>query len=139
MKNSALSVYYKIWVDAIQYTKSNKAEGKSWKLFTIIPISILQGINFVTILLWIRAFSNRKFTVILPVSIFSAIPLNTFISIILTFFLPFVILNYLLIFNNKRYDILMKMYNPRNGKRYFWYIALTLGIFVIPYLLKVIF
>jgi hypothetical protein len=139
MKNSALSPYYKIWVDAIELTKSSKAEGKNWKLFTIIPISVLQGINLLTILLWIRALSNRKFMVLIPVSVFNAIPFNTFISVVLTFFLPFLILNYLLIFNNNRYQMLMKIYNPRNGKRYFWYIALSLGIFVIPYLLKLIF
>jgi hypothetical protein len=139
MKNSVLSPYYKIWADAIELAKSSKTERKNWKLLTIIPISVLQGINLVTILLWIRALSHRKFTVIIPVNIFHAVPFNTFISVILTFFLPFVIFNYLLILNNDRYHMLMKIYPPRNGKRYFWYIAFSLGIFIIPYLLKVIF
>jgi hypothetical protein len=134
-----LTVYYKIWADAITVTKASKSEGKNWKIFTIIPISALQGINLATILIWIRAFSHRKFTVILPVSIFDLIPANTAISILLTFFLPFLILNYLLIFNNERYNELTKTYKTRNGHWYLWYIALTLGIFAAPHVLQWIF
>jgi hypothetical protein len=134
-----LSLYYKIWTDAITVTKASKAEGKNWKIFTIIPISVLQGINLVTILIWIRAFSHRKFTVILPVGLFNVKPADTLISIVLTFFLPFLILNYLLVFTNERYNMLLKTYNGRNGKLYFWYIALTFGIFAGPYVLKIIF
>jgi len=133
-----LSVYYKIWVDAIKVTQSSKSEGKNWKLFTIIPISILQGINLATILLWIHAL-NRRFTVLLPLRVINLNPVNTSISLFLTFFLPFVILNYLLIFYGERYNMLAKIYRPLNGKRYFWYIAITLGMFALPYVLQWIF
>jgi hypothetical protein len=134
-----LSLYYRIWTDAIQLTKSSKSEGKNWKIFTIIPISALMGINLVTIFLWIRALSNRKFTVILPLKIFNVDPFNIAVSIIITFFLPFIILNYLLIFDRDRYNELIKTYKSRSGKLYLWYIALTLGIFAAPYILKWIF
>ncbi|MBS1524034.1 MAG: hypothetical protein JST19_00205 [Bacteroidetes bacterium] len=135
-----LSVYYKIWVDAIKVTQSSKSEGKNWKIFTIIPISLLMGINLATVLIWIRAFSYRKFVVVLPVNIFDLNAINTFISLALTFFAPFVILNYLLIFNRERYSMLLKIYRPeRSGKRYFWYAGISVGILVVPYLLKLIF
>jgi len=134
-----LSLYYKIWADAIVFTKTSKTEGKNWKIFTIVPISALMGVNLVTLLLWIRAFSHRKFTVILPVSIFNVNLINIAISIIITFFLPFVVLNYLLIFDNERYNKLIKTYNTSGGKVYLWYIALTLGIFAAPYVLQVLF
>ena len=134
-----LSLYYKIWADAIVFTRASKTEGKNWKIFTILPISALMGLNLVTLLLWIRAFSHRRFTVILPVSIFDVSLINTAVSIIITFFLPFVVLNYLLILNNNQYRELMKTYKPAGGKHYFWYIALTFGVFAVPYLLKWIF
>lgn len=134
-----LSLYYKIWTSAIMVTKASKAEGKSWKMFTIIPISALMGINLVTILLWAKALSNRKFIVILPVGLTRVVPMNTLISIILTFFIPFLILNYLLIFYGERYNMLLKRYIPKNGRRYFWYIGITLGIFALPYVLKWVF
>lgn len=102
-------------------------------------MSALQGINLATILLWIKGASGRQFKVILPIQVVNLNPINTFISIVLTFFLPFVILNYLLIFNGNRYILLSKMYSPRNGKLYLWYMALSAGILVVPYLLKWIF
>jgi hypothetical protein len=134
-----LSLYYKVWTDAITVTKASKTEGKNWKIFTIVPISALMGINLATILLWIRALSDRKFIVILPLRVMNLSPVNTFISIILTFFLPFVIVNYLLIFYGERYNLLLKIYRPKNGKRYFWYIGITLGIFALPHVFKWIF
>lgn len=133
-----LSVYYKIWVDAISVTRASKSEGKSWKLFTIIPISFLQGINLVTILLWVKSLDHR-FTVVLPVNLLNVGPVNVAISLLLTFFIPFVILNYLLILYNNRYKMLMETYKPRNGKRYLWYIAITLGVFALPHVLGWIF
>lgn len=134
-----LSAYYKIWVDAILFAKSNKAESQSWKVFTMIQISILQGLNLATLLLLIRAFSNRKFRVVLPVGIFNVTIVDVAISLLLTFFLPFVILNYLLIFSNDRYNQLINTYKSTSRKWYLWYAAITLGIFFIPYIVKIIF
>jgi len=134
-----LTFYYRIWADAIMVTRSSKTEGKNWKIFTIIPISALMGINLATILLWMRALSDREFAVILPLEVTHVVPINIFISIILTFFTPFLILNYLLIFYADRYNMLLKTYRAPHRRRYFWYIGLTLGIFVAPYVLKWIF
>jgi hypothetical protein len=135
-----LSLYYKIWVDAIVSTKSlGSDEFKNWKVFTIIPISALQGINLLTILLWIRGLSDIEFAVLLPVKLFNVILLNEFIAVILTFFIPFLLLNYLLIFSNQRYKTLLKEYRADNGKRYLWYIAITGGLWATPYLLKLLF
>jgi len=134
-----LSLYYKIWADAIRLTKSSKTESENWKMFTIIPISILQGVNLLTLLFWIRWLSDKETAIILPMKLFNVGLLNDFVSIILTFFLPFVILNYLLIFYNDRYNDLLKTYRGRGGKLYLWYMALTLGIFALPYVLKFLF
>src|SRR3569833_751423 len=134
-----LAGYYKIWVDAILVTRSSKTESQNWKAFTIIPISALQGINLATFLLLIRAFSSRNFKVVLPVSLFNLQPANTFISILLTFFTPFVILNYLLILNNDRYNDLIKIYRPSCKNWYMWYAIITVSIIAVPYLFKVLF
>jgi hypothetical protein len=133
-----LSVYYKIWVDAIRVTKAINPEKRHWKPLTIIPISVLQGINMATVLLWIKALDS-KFTVVIPVRILNVNPMNTAISLVLTFFLPFVIFNYLLILYDDRYLALMQRYRPRSGRRYFWYIAITLSVFALPYILQWIF
>ncbi len=43
-----LELYYKIWVDAIASAKAKKSQPGNWKLYTIVPISLLQGINLFT-------------------------------------------------------------------------------------------
>lgn len=134
-----LSVYYKIWIDAIKFTQTKTGKTGNWMLATIIPISIFQGINLLTILLWLRAFSKKELLVIFPLHIFNVGPVNSFISVIVTYFVPFVILNYLLIFYNRKYNELMKRYRARNGKRYLGYALISIGICVAPMILKRIF
>jgi hypothetical protein len=134
-----LSVYYKIWVDAITFSKQKTGEKGNWKLLTIIPISVIQGVNFLTILLWMRSLTHKETLVLFPVSIFSVGPFNTFLSILITFFIPFFILNYLLIFSNQRYKALIKIYNTKNGKLYMKYCLWSAGILIAPIILKWIF
>jgi hypothetical protein len=135
-----LSLYYQIWVDAILVTKSAKGdEARNWKLFTIIPISALQGTNLFTILLFIRSISSIKFSIVLPMRLFSVVLLDDFISALLTFFVPFVLLNYLLIFNNGHYNELMKTYKSSSRKFYFWYFALSVGILAVPLIARLLF
>lgn len=134
-----LNTYYRIWVDAITAERSKKGEQGSWKAFTIIPISILQGINLLTLIFLIRIITHGGVPVVLSLNIFRERALNTFLAGALTFFVPFVILNYLLIFYNQRYNDLLRIYRDSNGKLYRKYFLITIGIIVIPMLLKFIF
>ncbi len=134
-----LSIYYKIWVDAIVSERAKKGDQGSWKAFTIIPISILQGINLLTLIFVIRIITNKGIPVMLSMGMFRERAINTFFVGILTFFVPFVILNYLLIFYNERYQNLIKKYNDKQGKLYRNYFFWSAGVIVIPLLLKLIF
>lgn len=134
-----LGLYYKIWVDAIKSIQSNKAEQASWKAYTIIPISILMGINLFTLFFWMKTLFNKNLPLFFPIVIFNAKLINSFISIIVTLFIPFVILNYLLIFNNDRYETLLKEYNSSNGKLYRNYSLISLGVLIIPFIIAKMF
>jgi hypothetical protein len=133
------SLYYKIWVDAIKTEKAKRVEARNWKLYTIIPISLLQGINLFTFFYWMKVVVNRMLPLFFPVTIFNARLINAFISIIITLFIPFVILNYLLIFNNERYEELMIKYKSGDKKLYKKYSLITLGLFIIPLIIKAMF
>lgn len=134
-----LSLYYKIWVDAL--TLSQKKTGKSgnWKLLTLIPISVLNGVNLLAIFLFARVLSHDQTLGLFPVHIFNVEPLNKFISVLITYFIPFLILNYLLIFGVNQYDRLMEEYSSQNGKFYLWYAIISVGIIVVPIAIGVIF
>lgn len=133
-----LSIYYKIWVDAITQEKAKKREdGKYWKAFTIIPMSLVQGVNLLTLLFIFRFFTDIPILFTLDLTRDKAI--NGFIAGLLVFFIPFVLLNYLLIFYNNRYNKLMNLYPSRNNKLYRNYVLISLGIIVIPFVFKLFF
>lgn len=134
-----LSTYYKIWVDAIVQERAKKGDQGNWKAFTIIPMSLLQGINLLTLLFVVRIITHRGIPIVLSLNIFRERALNTFFAGIFTFFIPFLILNYLLVFYNERYQQLTKTYAASNGKLYRKYFFITVGVIVIPLALKLIF
>ncbi len=130
-----LSLFYKIWVDAITATRAKRAEAGNWKLYTLVPMSVLEGINLLTFFLWMKTIVNRRLPLVLPVDIFHYRLINDFISIIVTLFIPFVILNYLLIFSNDRYQHLLLQYPADGSKLYKKYALISLGLLVIPVLI----
>lgn len=130
-----LGLYYKIWVDAIAATRAKRAEAGSWKLYTIVPMSALEGINLLTLFLWMKTIVNHRLPLVLPVNIFHYRLINDFISIVVTLFVPFVILNYLLIFSNDRYQRILKQYAADGGNLYKKYALISLGLLVIPLLI----
>lgn len=134
-----LGLYYKIWVDAIVTTKAKRSESGNWKLYTIAFMSLIMGVNLFTFFVIMKSLVNRNLPLFLPVTIFYNLLINAFISIVLTFFVPFVILNYLLIFNNDRYKKLITKYKSTGGKLYRRYALLSLGILIIPALIVILY
>jgi hypothetical protein len=132
------SIYYKIWADAIAHERAKKNRRGSWQAATIISISLLQGINLLTVLLFIRLISHNTYPVIFPLHLFNRAGMNTFCSLALTYFIPFVIINYLLIFYAHQYDDVLKTYGDKNGKLYRTYTLVSVGIIIIPYLIKLV-
>jgi hypothetical protein len=134
-----MGLYYKIWVDAIVTERSKKVEARNWKLYTIIPISLLQGINLFTFFYWMKTIVNRRLPLFFPVAIFNAKLVNDFIAIVITLFIPFVILNYLLIFSYDKYEKLIPEYKSQSTKYYRKYTLITLGLLIIPIIIQKMF
>lgn len=136
-----LRLYKRIWVDAIFYEMNKKSaeQERRWEIFTLISMSVLEGLNLLTLLFIIRYFTHGRMPIVIPLAIFNVIAFNFFISITLTFFLPFVIINYLLVFANDRYKVLLNAYPRENGKLYGRYAMISIGIIVLPLLIKFIF
>jgi len=132
-------LYYKIWVDAIITERSKKTEARNWKIYTIIPVSLLQGVNLFTFFYWMKTLVNRDLPLFFPVDVFNARLINDFLSIVITLFVPFVILNYLLIFSYDRYEQLIVKYRSACVKYYKRYTMITLGLLIIPIIIQKMF
>ena len=134
-----MSLYYRIWVDAIVAQKEKKSSAAGWKLSTIVQMSALQGVNLFTFLLWMKVLINHNLLLFFPVNIFNERSLNGFISVLITLFIPFVILNYLLIFTNNRYEMLIMKYDNQGGKLFKKYALISLGILFVPLIIDKLF
>ncbi|UOE51723.1 hypothetical protein MTO98_11605 [Mucilaginibacter sp. SMC90] len=132
-----LSIYYKIWVDAIKQERAKKGANGNWKAYTIIPISLIQGVNLLTLLFILRFFTDIP--ILFTINLTRDRAINACVAGLLVFFIPFVILNYLLIFSNDRYNKLMNLYPARGNKLYRNYVLISLGIIVVPFVFKLIF
>jgi hypothetical protein len=126
-------------VDAIIYEKAKKKKDSGWQLFTIIGISFLQGLNLLAILFIFRWLTHGEMPILLPMRIFNMAAFNSFCAIALIFLLPFAILNYLLIFYNRRYQKLINIYPDKGGKLYRNYFIVSVGIIVVPVVFKILF
>lgn len=123
--------YYKIWVDAIVYEKTKYGHMRNWKTYTLIPISVLQGVNLLTIFFWLSTF-NLKIDIFLDFDLFPGKMIDGFLSGFITLFLPFILLNWLIIFRGERYENLIKKYDYKKGKLYLIYFLTTIGVFILP-------
>lgn len=126
------NIYYKIWVDAIVWEKAANGKRRNWKFFTLILISLCQGINLLTVCFWFRLL------LFLNIQLFSIKPLNGFLSYSITLLFPFIIFNYFIIIYNNRYESLLIKYKYHNGKLYLWYFLSSIGVFIIPIIIGMI-
>jgi hypothetical protein len=133
------NLYYRIWSDAIFAAQAKRSEAGSWKAFTLIPMSLLMGSNLLTFFIWMKKLVNHYLPLYFPVSIFSSRLINDAIAIVLTLFIPFLILNYLLIFTNDRYKTIMAECGSAGGKLYRNYVFISIGIFAIPLIIQIMF
>ncbi|MGI8891921.1 MAG: hypothetical protein ACR2GN_00540 [Bacteroidia bacterium] len=123
-------MYYKLWVDAIYYEKKKHGHFRNWKPYVLIGISFCQGLNLATILFWISPFTKTLFFI--PINLFPGNFIDNAISGFITLFLPFLIINYILIFYNKKYEIIINNYQDKNGKIYIGYFVISAIICFVP-------
>jgi len=112
MKN----IYYNFWVKVIINAKKNKSEGEVWKFPLFVVITAINSLNLFVLNLCLRIlnidiFSRMNFFNITPGTI-----MNNVMIFILEYSLPFILLNYFLIFYKNRYVILIEKYPPDNSK-----------------------
>jgi len=106
MKN----IYYQLWSDAILSFRKHNPNRNDWKLTLLTFISWINALNLWIIMLWLKFFK----ILVLPhihIAIFPGKLLNDFLSFAIIFALPFFILNYFLIFYNKRYERIISKYS----------------------------
>lgn len=122
-----MNIYYKIWVDCILKAQSIPANKNNWKRFTYGFMTITMAINFACIMSLFQKTIGVYFYHF-EVDVFPGTNLDALVSGFTLFVLPMLLLNYFLIFRNRRYEELLKKYKSYNGKLFFTYFFISLAI-----------
>jgi hypothetical protein len=111
--------YLRIWADAINKAESSKSymTHKDKMVTLLIMFSVAQGFNLLAIFFFLG--SLFEFDPFLSFNVFPGKYLNTALSGIITLFLPFIILNYLLVFYKNRYKKFIQEKHQNTGWKVF--------------------
>ena len=120
-----MKLYYRIWVDCITRLRSIEANKDNWQTKGIIAMSTAMTFNFVLLMVIIQKNILDYYFYEINIPILSGFQ-NYILTILILYFLPCVIINYLLIFRNKRYEKLLKKYPYSNGKFIVAFILISL-------------
>jgi len=132
-----MDIYYQIWVDNLLRMKSQEKNKHNWKQWSMIAMSLAMTLNFMLFMSILQSY-------ILGISFYVInfpIPdeYNGVLDILLLFVLPVVVVNYLLIFRNKRYEKLIEKYPYRNGKLAVPYVMISIFLPVVLVFILVVF
>lgn len=100
----------------------------------MLIMSIAMAIDFAVIIAVLQRNILRKKFYNINFDIFPGDNLDALIKALILFILPIVLVNYLFIFRNNRYEKLLFKYNSHNGKLFFVYFYITL---LIPFSLAI--
>lgn len=111
--------YLRIWADAINKAENSKSymTHKDKMVTLLIMFSVAQGFNLLAIFFFVGSFFD--FDPFLSFNVFPGKYLNTALSGIITLFLPFIILNYLLVFYKNRYKKFIQEKHQNTGWKVF--------------------
>lgn len=136
-----LNLYYKIWVDGITKLRSNPQNKGMWLFYAVVFTSMANAFNIVLITAILDRYILKRDFYDVKVTFFHESRLNGFASFFILYLLAPLIVNYFLIFRNKRYEKLILKYQTYNGKLYATYLVVSLFLpfvlLIIAYLLGV--
>lgn len=101
--------YYIFWVDAIVNFHKHNPNDKKWKQKLLMFNSFIFSLILWTIVVWLK-YQNIYSFPLLTISIFPGEILNSVSEYMLEFVLPFILMNYLFIFNKRNYEKLIIKY-----------------------------
>jgi len=120
-----MKLYYRIWVDCITRLRSIEANKVNWQIKGIVMMSTAMTFNFVLLMIIFQKNILDYIFYEINIPVLSGFQ-NYILTILILYFLPCVIINYLLIFRNKRYEKLLKKYPYSNGKFIVAFILISL-------------
>lgn len=132
-------LYYKIWVDAILKIWKKPIWAKDWKWMTHAHITTFMAFHLMFFSAFIQSNIFDHYYYNLELTFFSNEILNNIIESIILFFIPPFLLNYFLIFKDKKYLILIEKYKNIKGHYFFSFLIGSFFYFIIIFIVGFVF
>ncbi len=126
-----MNLYYMIWVDGIKRMQSVAANRSKWKTNMMTYMSMAMALNFMLIIAILQRYVLKYDFYAFERDFFLGEKLNNFVSFFLFFLFPSIVVNYLFIFRNNRFEKLIERYKYYNGKLFFAYFFGTMLLLII--------
>lgn len=120
-----MGIFYRIWVDSMTRLMSRETNKDNWQIKGMITMSVAMTFNFILLMVIIQRNILGYYFYKLSIPFLSNIE-NNILTILVLFFLPCVIINYMLIFRGKRYEKLLEKYPYYNGELFLVYFLVSL-------------
>jgi hypothetical protein len=133
-----MRLYYLIWVDLIIRAKSQPANKNNWQVMTMIFMTLVMAVDLLFLITILEKYILGYFFYELEIPIIPQ-EIGDPISFAILFAGPPLVINYLLIFRNRRYEKLIKNYEYNGGKLAVTYLLLGLFIPTITIFIAVIY
>ena len=130
-----LELYYKIWVDCLLKLRSIPANRTMWKFYGLVFMSMAMALNIALFMAILQRNILGKTFYHLNVDIFLGTKLDSFVSFFILYLAAPLLINYVLVFRNKRYEELFKRYKSYNGKLGITYLMVS---YFLPFILLAI-
>ena len=112
-------------MDCITRLRSREVNKDNWQLKSMLTMSSAMTFNLVLVMIILQKRVIGYYFYELNVTSFSNCE-NYIFTMLIMYVLPCVIMNYLLIFRNKRYEKLLKKYPYNNGKLILMYFLVSM-------------
>lgn len=109
-----MRLYYLIWVDLIIRAKTQPANKNNWQVMTLLYMSVVMAVDLLFLMVILQEVMGYYFYTLEIQMLPHAI--GGIISFIILFVVPPLVLNYIQIFRNRRYNKLIKRYKYHDGK-----------------------
>ncbi len=114
-----------IWNDCIRRGRSNPANRQNWKITSLILMSISMSMNLLLLFFALEKLALKRsfYKIYVPGM---PIYVNNVIIMVVLYFLPCCIINFLLIFWKDKYKQLSKRYPYYKGKLFLTYLSVSM-------------
>lgn len=119
--------FYAIWADCIARMRSVTKGGDDWAKKSLFFMTTAMAFNILLFVLLLQIVIPGKFNFVLSMQ-FLPKQLNYFLSFVVLYCLPCLLMNYLIVFRKSRYVFVLKEYPYKNGKLFAIYYALSVSL-----------